>query len=90
MVKKQVVPGFGPLARKIIIEIDEKGAQRVTSTDYMRAINSVEEGRMSMIYLPKETPTDTRMMVMSLIGVIGNHLNAIFSAMEIGGNNAKT
>jgi hypothetical protein len=81
---KNIVPVFGKLARKIVIEIDEKGLQKVESKDYMVATGTTPEN-MIMLALPEPRPTDTRMLVMALLSVVNLHLNAIFAAMQIGG-----
>jgi triacylglycerol esterase/lipase EstA (alpha/beta hydrolase family) len=86
---KNIMPMFGNVARRIIIEIDEKGLQKVVSKDYMVATGTTPEN-MVMLALPQPRDTDTRMLVMSLIQTINIHLTAIFQAMQVGGSNGKT
>jgi hypothetical protein len=83
-----ITPVFGKVARRIVIEIDEKGLQKVISKDYMVASGETPE-TLVMLSLPEPRVTDTRMVVMSLIQTVSIHLNAIFQAMQIGGNDAK-
>lgn len=82
-------PTFGKMARRIVIEIDEKNIQRVKSHDYMTATGVDERGAPIMIHLPAPQLTDTRNLIMSLYSVVGNHLNALMAAMQIGGANAQ-
>lgn len=72
------------IARRIVIEIDDKGNHRVDSQDFMLPTGTTPQ-TMVMLSLPSPRVTDTRMVVMSLMQSAQMLLNAIFASMQIGG-----
>lgn len=75
---------FGNLARKVTIEVDKNGHQRVTSWDYMVATGTTPEN-MVMLALPQRRQTDTRMLITQLIAATAACCNALFAALEAKG-----
>jgi hypothetical protein len=75
---------FGGLARKITIEVDKSGQQRITSWDYMVATGTTPEN-LVMLALPQKRQTDTRMLITQLIAATQACCQALFAAMEAKG-----
>lgn len=79
---------LGKLARRIVIEIDERGMQKIESTDFMVATGTNPQN-MVMLDLPEPRPTDSRLVAMALVNCVSMYLQAIFLAMGGGADGKK-
>jgi hypothetical protein len=78
MIKQQQKQGpkaFGNLVRRITIDIDDRGGQRVTSLDYMM------QGKAVFLSLPKPQPTDSRHVVLQLSASLHAYIQALVVAL---------
>lgn len=64
------------IARRITIEVDDKGVQLITAVDLMIPVAG---GRY--IHLPAPRVTDSRLLCLQLLNVVTTYMQGIFAAL---------